>query len=991
MIKSKHKLLPLLFLLFSCNYISSFSTDNDASLLLDIKATLIDPLDSLRDWKLPENDVVSTHCRWSGVGCSYNGLVESLNLSNMNLSGNLPDSIHGLTGLRHLNLSCNAFALPLHISFSNLSTLETIDLSQNYFIGAFPLGLGLARRLAYVNASGNNFSGPLPVDIGNATSLVSLDLRGNFFQGSIPRSYGKLASLKFLGLSGNNLTGKIPAEVGQLSSLETMILGYNAFDGQIPSELGNLTSLKYLDIAIANLSGPIPPEIGRLINLTTVFLYQNNLEGRIPAELTKLGGIQFLDMSENMLSGEIPGEIAQLKNLQLLNLMGNKLSGSVPPGIAGLDQLQVLELWNNSLSGALPPDLGEKAPLEWLDLSSNMLSGSIPASLCNAGKLTKLILFNNAFSGPIPDTLARCGSLVRVRMHNNRFSGAIPAGFGRLARLQRLELANNSLIGQIPSDLSASSSLSFIDLSRNQLRSPVLSSILSIPTLQSFIASRNSLFGEIPNLFQDCRELSVLDLSFNSFTGDIPLSIASCEKLVTLNLRNNGLTGSIPLQIASMPTLSVLDLSNNSLTGGIPDNLGNSPALESMNLSYNKLEGIVPSNGMLRTISPDDLAGNPGLCGGVLPPCSHSIASRERGVRAKHIIGGWIVGISTFFLLVMAGVGAQYLYRKWREGNCFDDEEKSTSGEWPWRLMAFQRVGFNSNDILSCINECNVIGMGAAGTVYRAEIPRLSTTVAVKKLWMGGDDVVGEVSMLARLRHRNIVRLVGFLHNDSDAMIICEFAKNGNLGEALHGKQGLLVDWVSRYNVALGVAQGLAYLHHDCHPPLIHRDVKSSNILLDEHLEARVADFGLAKMVLTKNETVSMVAGSYGYIAPEYGYTLKVDEKSDVYSYGVVLMELVTGKRPLEAEFGESVDIVGWMRRKQRLEEALDPSVGNTKHVQEEMMLVLRIALLCTAKLPKDRPTMRDVLGMLAEAKPRRKSSGGNKENPIFTTTSPHL
>ncbi|KAL1559632.1 mik1 protein [Salvia divinorum] len=436
-----------------------------------------------------------------------------------------------------------------------------------------------------------------------------------------------------------------------------------------------------------------------------------------------------------------------------------------------------------------------------------------------------------------------------------------------------------------------------------------------------------------------------------------------------------------------MPTLSVIDLSNNSLTGGIPDSFGNSPALESMNVSYNKLEGVVPSNGMLRTISPDDLAGNPGLCGVVLPPCPHAIAGRERGIRAKHIIGGWMIGISTFLLIVMAGVGARSLYLKWREGVCF--EEEKSSGEWPWRLMAFQRLGFNSHDILSCINERNVIGMGAAGTVYRAEIPRLSTTVAVKKLWrsteMGGD-MVGEVNLLSRLRHRNIVRLVGFLHNDSDAMIICEFVKNGNLGEALHGKQALLVDWVSRYNVAPGVAQGLAYLHHDCHPPLIHRDVKSSNILLDEHLEARVADFGLAKMVLTKNETVSMVAGSYGYIAPEYGYTLKVDEKSDVYSYGVVLMELLTGKRPLEAEFGESVDIVEWMRGKQRLglEEALDPSVGNTNHVKEEMMLVLRIALVCTAKLPKDRPTMRDVSSMLAEAKPRRKTS-------IFTTTSPHL
>ncbi|XVF72085.1 hypothetical protein PTKIN_Ptkin12aG0093200 [Pterospermum kingtungense] len=230
-------------------------------------------------------------------------------------------------------------------------------------------------------------------------------------------------------------------------------------------------------------------------------------------------------------------------------------------------------------------------------------------------------------------------------------------------------------------------------------------------------------------------------------------------------------------------------------------------------------------------------------------------------------------------------------------------------------------------------------------------------------------------------------------------MIVYEFMQNGSLGEVLHGKQAsrLLVDWVSRYNIALGVAQGLAYLHHDCHPPVIHRDIKSNNILLDANLEARIADFGLARMIVRKNETVSMVAGSYGYIAPEYGYTLKVDEKIDIYSFEVVLLELLTGKRPLDPEFRESVNLVEWIRRKVgdnlALEEALDPNLGNCRHIQEEMLLVVRIALLCTAKLPKDRPSMKHVITMLGEAKPRRKSNSnteGNvspKEKPVFSTS----
>ncbi|KAK6143971.1 hypothetical protein DH2020_020791 [Rehmannia glutinosa] len=852
----------------------------------------------------------------------------------------------------------------------------------------------MATGLVSLNASGNNFSGYLPEDLANATSLESLDLRGNFFQGSIPKSYKNLVKLKFLGLSGNNLTGEIPSEIGELASLETVIIGYNEFDGEIPGEIGNLTNLKYLDLAIANLGGPIPGEIGKLKNLETVFLYQNNFRGNIPPEIGNLSELRYLDISDNMLTGQIPGEI-----------------GSVPPVVSGLARLEVLELWNNTLSGALPVNLGENSPLQWLDISSNFFSGPIPATLCNNRNLSKLILFNNAFSGPIPDSLSQCTSLVRVRIHNNRLSGKIPLGFGKLEKLQRLELAKNSLTGQIPIDLSSSTSLSFVDFSKNNLQSYLPSSILSIPSLQNFLASENNLIGQIPDQFQDCPGLAVLDLSSNHFTGNIPLSIASCERLVTLNLRNNELTRPIPKPIAMMPTLSVLDLSNNSLTGQIPGDFGNSPALEMINLSYNKLSGPVPLNGILRTINPNDLAGNSGLCGGVLPPCSrdHVNTSKTEGLHAKHIIGGWIIGISTLLALVTAIIGFRSLYLKWRDGNCFEERFETGNGEWPWRLKAFQRLGFNSNDILSCIKESNVIGMGATGTVYKAEVQRLNTTFAVKKLWrsrndieMGNnsEDLAGEVNLLARLRHRNIVRVVGFLHNETDAMIIYEFMENGSLGEALHGKREgrLLVDWVSRYNVAVGVALGLAYLHHDCHPPVVHRDVKSNNILLDEDLEARIADFGLAKLMLKENETVSMVAGSYGYIAPEYGYTMKIDEKSDIYSFGVVLMELLTGKRPLEPEFGECIDIVEWIRRKMRdkkpLEEALDPNIGNTKHVQEEMLLVLRIAILCTNKLPKDRPSMRDVLTMLGEAKPRRKSSSnyvGNhvtdKHKPVFSAS----
>ncbi|KAK7846603.1 mdis1-interacting receptor like kinase 1 [Quercus suber] len=782
--------------------------NDELSTLISIKSSLIDPLDYLKDWQMPSKAVEngSTHCNWTGVWCNSRGLVEKLDLSNMNLSGSVSDNMQGLHSLSSLNICCNGFASSLPKSLSNLTSLKSIDVSQNNFIGSFPTGLGSASGLTLVNASSNNFSGLLPEDLGNATSLETLDLRGSFLEGSIPASFLNLQKLKFLGLSGNNFTGKIPRELGKLSSLETIILGYNDFEGEIPAELGNLIKLQYLDLAV----------------------------GR-----------------------------------------------------------------------PLPINLGRKSPLQWLDVSSNSLSGEIPPGLCDSGNLTKLILFNNSFSGPIPIGLSTCKSLVRVRMQNNHISGTIPVGLGYIPILQRLELANNNLTGQIPEDIALSTSLSFIDVSSNHLESSLPYNILSIPNLQSFIASNNNLDGNIPDQLQDCSSLSLLDLSNNHISGKIPESIASCEKLVNLNLRNNQLTGEIPKAISTMPTLAILDLSNNSLIGQIPENFGSSPALEMVNLSFNKLEGPVPSNGMLMTMNPNDLMGNAGLCGGILPPCSQNYAAPKgqlQKMHIKHIIIGFIIGISTIFFLGIAFFTGRWLYRRWYLCNSFfEDLFKQSNELWPWRLVAFQRVSFTSSDILACIKESNIIGMGGTGVVYKAEIHRPHVVVAVKKLWRSGsdiengDDLLGEVNLLGRLRHRNIVRVLGYIHNETDIM--------------------------------------MAY-----------------------------------------------------------------DEKTDIYSFGVVLLELLTGKMPLDPSFGESIDIVEWFQRKIRknrpLDEALDPSIaGECKHVQEEMLLVLQIALLCTAKLPRDRPSMRDIITMLGEAKPRRKSichngvNNGRKEKPIFSTS----
>ncbi|KAJ0015101.1 hypothetical protein Pint_20355 [Pistacia integerrima] len=757
------------------------------------------------------------------------------------------------------------------VSCNSRGFVDKIDLSNMNLNGSVSESIQGLRRLSSLNICCNEFTSSLPKSLSNLTALKSFDVSQNNFFGSFPTGLGKASGLTSVNASSNNFSGFLPEDLGNATSLESLDLRGGFFEGPIPTSFKNLHKLKFL-----GLSGRIPPELGNSTSLV------------------------FLDLSANQISGKIPVELAELKNLQLLNLMCNKLTGFIPDKLGELTKLEVLELWKNSLTGSLPMKLGQNSPLQWLDVSSNSLTGEIPPSLCSSGNLTKLILFNNSFSGIFPISLSICKSLVRVRMQNNLISGTIPVGLGNLPLLQRLELAKNNLTGQIPEDFSQSTSLSFIDVSWNHLESSVPSSILSIPNLQTFMASHNNLQGKIPNQFQDCPSLSVLDLSSNSLSGEISESIASCEKLVTLNLRNNQLTGEIAKSIARMPTLSILDLSNNTLVGRIPENFGTSPALEMLNLSYNQLEGPVPSNGILTTINPNDLIGNAGLCGGVLPPCSQRQSARtgqSRNKHINHIIIGFVIGALVIITLATAFFTGKWLYKRWYLYNSFfDDLFKKSCREWPWRLIAFQRLNFTSSDILSCIKESNIIGMGGTGIVYKAEVHRPHMIVAVKKLWRSDNDIEN--------------------------------------GDDLFGE----------------------------------------------------------------NETVSTVAGSYGYIAPEYGYTLKIDEKSDIYSFGVVLLELLTGKMPLDPAFGESIDIVEWVLRKLKsnrtLVEALDPSIaGQCKHVQEEMLLVLRIALLCTAKLPKDRPSMRDIITMLGEAKPRRKSMchngshNSNKEKQIFSNS----
>lgn len=451
----------------------------------------------------------------------------------------------------------------------------------------------------------------------------------------------------------------------------------------------------------------------------------------------------------------------------------------------------------------------------------------------------------------------------------------------------------------------------------------------------------------------------------------------------------------IPPKLASLPSISEIDLSHNALTGMIPIRFQNCTTLEFFNVSYNHLSGPIPSDGVFKNISESIFAGNQGLCGGVLinSPCLDSNdfypSSYPYNTRSTSKPGRivWVLGGIFAFAVFIIIVGTRCFYKHYKWYICGDRYMREEQDEGPWKITAFQRLNFTVEDVLECLKNNNIIGMGSAGTVYRAEMPG-GEVIAVKKLWKVQKDggrrkrgVLAEVEVLGTVRHRNIVRLLGCCSNNEDTLLLYEYMPNGSLADLLHGNKeaNMLADWMTRYKISVGVAQGLCYLHQDCYPVIVHRDVKPGNILLDANMDARVADFGVAKLIQTHTESTSVIAGSYGYIAPEYAYTLQVHEKSDIYSFGVVLLELLTGRRPVEPDFGDALNIVEWVKSKiqstEGIKEVLDQNVGaSCSSVQEEMMLVLRVALLCTSRSPGDRPSMRDVVTMLQEAKPRRKT-----------------
>ncbi|GER43157.1 leucine-rich receptor-like protein kinase family protein [Striga asiatica] len=944
----------------------SLALNQEMLVLRQMRLSLSDTSRALDSWTSGGGGGAAP-CNWTGVACDRRGSVVSVSLPSASLAGPFPIELCCLPSLSNLSLSDNNINGTLPLAISSCRSLVYLDLSENLLVGPLPPTLADLHSLRYLNLMGNNFSGDIPTAFGRFKRLESLILVFNLLNGTIPSALGNITTLKNLQLAYNPFSpGPIPAELGNLTNLEYLWLTNCQLVGRIPISIGHLSRIQNLDLACNGLTGPIPAQITHMTSIVQIELYNNSLNGTLPAGWSNLTKLRRFDSSMNELTGIIPVELCELP-LESLALYENRLEGIIPDSIATSANLHELRLFDNRLRGTLPSDLGKNSPLQILDVSYNShLSGEIPELLCLNKALVELIMLNNALTGNIPANLGNCPSLLRVRLRGNRLQGEVPPQLWGLPRVYLLELSGNELSGNISSTIGGAKNLSVLAISNNRFSGSIPSEIGQLDCLVDFSAGSNFLTGEIPSSIINLRQLGRLDLSNNNLSGGIPKEINSLKLLNELDLGNNRLSGHIPDKLGHLPTLNYLDLSNNNFSGEIPLSLQNLK-LNSLNLSQNMLSGDVPplfSDEAHR----DSFLGNPELC-------FYNSSSCNRKAEEEDRVFLWVTRFvfTTTSLVLLVGI-IWFVSLRCRKIEQMAKKDRAAVTKW----TSFHKLAFNDSEIINDLKESNVIGGGASGKVYKL-VTSNGEEVAVKKLHEkcendeNNPEFDVEVETLGKIRHKNIVKLLSCCDAENYKLLVYEYMPNGSLGDLLHGgeKESEFLDWPTRFLIALGAAEGLSYLHHDCDPPIVHRDVKSNNLLLDEEFGVKISDFGVAKVVKEVEngvESMSVIAGSCGYIAPEYAYTLRVNEKSDIYSFGIVILELVTRKLPTDPELGGR-DLATWVSTTLEsggIDQVIDPNLDSSFH--EHIRKVIDIGLVCSSTLPTSRPSMRRVVSMLRES-----------------------
>ncbi|KAF3779214.1 LRR receptor-like serine/threonine-protein kinase [Nymphaea thermarum] len=945
--------------------------------------------------------------------------LEVLDLSYNRLFGLIPRQISGCLGLSYLNLAGNQLNGTVPGSLGSLPRLRGLFLEFNRLSGWIPEELGRScGYLERLHLAGNLLVGSIPTTLGNCRNLRSLLLFSNLLDGSIPVELGRISALETLDVSRNSLSGPVPSELGTCLQLSIIILSnvyelpllrssvnsyledddkgeFNFFEGGIPTTVTSLPKLRILWSPRANLEGSIPSEWGDCSSLEMVNFAQNLFTGDIPAAFVQCEKLVYLDLSFNRLTGGLSDRLP-LPCMATFNVSGNLLSGSVPRFVYGgcssklpeanaQDPLDFESVYSSFFTcsarvSSLLPEIGTGESVIFHDFSWNNFSGDVPSIRLAVNRLQKhpvyaFLVSGNRFSGQIPGFLFEMCKDLRgfiANLSDNQLSGQLPGEIGSWCNsLRALDLSGNSIYGTIPSTFGNLSSLISLDLSRNELIGSIPIELGHLKNLQYLSLARNNLTGRIPVDFSLLPLLRVLALGSNGLSGDIPWQITKLRNLTVLLLDKNNLSGQIPSDFAELTTLSSFNVSFNNLSGPIPSNfstmcdsiIGN-PHLQQCQVSAVALAS--PSSTQQgQGGSPPDHASSPS---GSASQMRNSFSPMEVAAVTAAVV---IVVVLLVLVLVL------FYTRK-----C----APTAVGQAPGRreVFTFSNIGVtltfeNVVRATGGFNASNCIGNGGFGATYKAEISP-GVLVAIKRLsvgrFQGVQQFEAEIKTLGRARHPNLVTLIGFHASETEMFLIYNYLPGGNLEKFIRERSKRAVDWRMLHKIALDIARALAYLHDECVPRVLHRDIKPSNILLDNNYTAYLSDFGLARLLGTsETHATTDVAGTFGYVAPEYALTCRVSDKADVYSYGVVLMELISDKKALDPSFssyGNGFNIVQWacmVLRQGRAREFFTAGLWDVGP-HDDLVETLRLAVMCTVDSLAVRPSMKHVVQRLKFLQP---------------------
>ncbi|KAL5099773.1 hypothetical protein RYX36_004100 [Vicia faba] len=985
-------LLLLIFNFWPKTIAFTLGNQTDHLALLKFKQLITnDPYGILDSWN------GSSHfCNWHGITCNLkHQRVTKINLPGYKLHGSLSSHVANLSFLKIVNLADNKFFGIIPQQFGNLLELRGLYLTNNSFDGKIPINLTNCYNLIYLNLRRNNLIGKIPIGIGFLQKLQKLIVSRNNLIGGVPASIGNLSLLTGLSVSYNNLEGDIPQEICRLKNLTEIVLSVNYLSGAFPLCLYNMSSLTMISATQNQFSGSLPPNMfNNLPNLQKFHFGGNNFSGLVPISIANASTLTVLGVSKNYFVGKVPS-LGRLKYLWLLNLEINNFGYNSRNDLEFLkslincSKLEVVSLSYNNFGGSLSSSIGNlSTQLSRLYLGYNQIYGKIPLELGNLNSLILLNMQDNHFEGRIPSSFRKFQKLQVLNLGGNRLSGEIPSFIGNLSRLYRLTLGKNMLEGTIPSSIGNCQNIQMLDLSKNNLRGVIPPEVFSISSLTiGLFLSQNFLSGSLPDELGHLQNIVTIDVSKNRLSGKIPITVGKCICLEYLILAGNSFNGSIPYSLESLKVLKVLDLSRNQLSGLIPKALQNIPFFEYFIVSFNMLEGEVPTKGVFRNASAFTVIGNNKLCGGILelhlPPCP---IKGTKHYNLKLMVG--IVSVVSF-LFIMLSILTIY----WRRGTI-----KKLSFDSPIIDQMIKVSYQNLHRATNGFSKSNLIGSGNFGSVYKGTLESIEGFVAIKVLNLtkkgSHKSFIAECNALKHIRHRNLVKILtccsstDYKGGEFKALAF-EYMRNGNLESWLHPTTEMTdeprsLNLEQRFNIIIDVASAFCYLHYECEQPVIHCDLKPANVLLNDSLVAQVSDFGLARLVssagisLKQSSTIG-VMGTVGYAPLEYGMGLEVSIEGDTYSFGILVLEMLTGRRPTDEMFKDDHNLHNYVKHSipNHLFQIVDRSIlpielennsenGNScsidPNVEKCLLSIFRIALSCSVESPKERMNMVDVI-----------------------------